>query len=444
MKRIISATLLLSLAACSSRSDQPESLGESNEELNGDLSGQGFLKRKNIAAQDETARRQDTDYYYANVGTSEDGTAPSIRKRFPNLAEFRRFQGFDAEEVVTRYYNRGDLGLGREMHCAQLAAEQQTACYVSNFASGSDGSEFTFGFSRDIAFSNMNDNRVVATVAMVFSKKAAANRVWFVVFDGAGQRVNTAPLDRHGLNFFNGFAANGNVNPDPTIFGTPGVEFNNHIPSNCLNCHGGSYDPSTDTVTGALFLPFDLDQFDYQQVSGQTRGEQEDDFRTMNQMVRAVAASVAGTSSPLVKQIDGWYGNTRHSATLTGDFNSAFVPTKWNTDADRSIYASVLRPSCRGCHLTASLPLEDPAFEDPASFPDGLAAALIATHSMPHALQTQREFWLSGQPALLEQYFRAKASAGDTDALGAANTLAAAGPGNIVTLDPQNIMAAVQ
>jgi hypothetical protein len=54
---------------------------------------------------------------------------------------------------------------------------------------------------------------------------------------------------------------------------------------------------------------------------------------------------------------------------------------------------------------------------------------------MPHALQTQREFWQSGQRDALETYWR------NSGLTGPADTLHAAGPDRIITLDP-HIMAA--
>ncbi|HXI52486.1 MAG TPA: hypothetical protein VNH84_13315 [Candidatus Saccharimonadales bacterium] len=52
---------------------------------------------------------------------------------------------------------------------------------------------------------------------------------------------------------------------------------------------------------------------------------------------------------------------------------------------------------------------------------------------MPHALQTQRLFWQSGQPAVLANYFRNNGhpDGGDYIATGSRT--------NIVTLDPQLI-----
>ncbi len=429
MKRMSSAVLLSSLVACSA-TDESESLSDAQQALNGEVSAQGFLKRKNVAPSDENARRQNTVAYYGTVGTSATGAGNSIANEIATLSAFRNKYHFDSPTagVTAKYYNRGDLGLGREMHCIDITAEQQVACYVTNYAAGPAGSEFTFGFSPAIAFDNMDLQRPVATVAMVFRNQVSgANRIFFVVYDGAGNLVDNAPLDRHGLNFANGFAANGNTNPDPASFGTPGVNLNNHIPSNCLNCHGGAYSEGAKTVSGAQFLPFDLDQFDYRDVSGETREDQEGSFRALNQIVRKVASAAGGTS--LVTQLDGWYGNASHLPTLSGSFDSSYVPPGWNnSNAERDVYRNVVRRSCRGCHVVSPI-----SFDAASGFPAASVSNLLLSHSMPHALQTQRQFWQSGQPLALESYFN---SIGET---AAASTLHGAGPDRIVTLDPDLI-----
>jgi hypothetical protein len=444
MKRIVCVIALSSLPACSGTvSDEGESVGESSQALNGELSAQGFLVRRNfVGSFEEEQRRLDTDRYYVRPGVNPDGSGFGIDAELRTLSTFRAFYGFDGREVVAYYYNRGDLGLGREMHCVDYldTLSGQAACYVTNFAAGDAGSEFTFGMSPDIAFDNMRENERVATVAMVFRRYAEATRenVMFIVYDQNDRLSQTAPLDRHGLNFFNAFDPATGENPDPS-FGTPGIELNNHVPSNCLNCHGGNYDPSGPgnshrNAVGAYFLPFDLDQFAFESLPGRTRADQEAAFRQLNQIVRGVAVAIGGDQLPIVKQIDGWYGNSG-SPILTGNFKSSYVPPGWSgTQQDIDIYRQVVRPSCRGCHLTNAFTFDDAAqFRALSTF----VANDISSLKMPHALQTQRDFWQSSQPLYLENYFR---SIGAVDA---ANTVRLARPGFVVTLDPPQIMSAL-
>lgn len=445
MKRISSCLLLLAATACSAVDvDEAESLGEQSAALNGGLSPSGFLVKKPgaLTSTDERARQLDSNRYFNRPGINPDGMGESWRFLL-YLDEFRDFFGFEGKEVVTYYYNKGDLGLGREMHCVDhLSQSGEIACYVTNYAAGDTGSEFTFGFSRERAFRNMAEGRKVATVAMVFRRDAISHRenVMFVVYDQDDHFTEVAPLDRHGLNFQNAFVAGGGTtNPDAETFGTPGVNINNHIPTNCLNCHGGSYTISSATnivrnVNGAVFLPFDLDQFEFEDTPGRTRADQEVAFREQNQMVRKVAVALGNLA--VRDQIDGWYLNPTHVSTLRGAFWSSYVPPGWETSAaDTNIYRDVVRSACRNCHIASGINFDTAAqFKAFAS----LIANDVRSNVMPHALQTQRTFWQSPQRLALANYFR---SQGDTTN---GDLIAGADPGKIITLDPQMIMATMR
>jgi len=470
MKRIIATALLLSVAACSAAdNDESESLGESSELLlNGAPKGAFLTLRGVINKATEGLRRTDTNAYYSAIfidpegdgGWNPDGSAvKTIATGLATLDDFKKNYFTGWSETTASYYNRGDLGLGREMHCVDRSSgDGQIACYVTNYVAAplqANGkfSELSFGLSPKIAFDNLIAKKPVATVAMVLRGRAVAGRdkVIFVVYGADGKKVDSAPLDRHGLAFFNEFQ--GNPNPDPESFGTPGVTFNNHIPSNCLSCHGGTYQSTSNQsprVSDAFFLPFDLDQFEYKDATGFRRSELQDKFKKLNQIARNVAVKVGGNSHAIVQQIDGWHGNTSHAATLTKNFDDAglgnnYVPPGWqsNTDAaqrarDIGVYKTVVRRSCRGCHMSLKNDVK-PAlrFETAGEFTtySGLSALFIAQHKMPHALQTQREFWQSGQRDALETYWRNSGLSGPAD------TLHAAGPDRVVTLDPHIIAA---
>jgi hypothetical protein len=446
MKRISSCLLLLWAATACGSVDvgEPESLGEQSEALNGALSPNGFLVKKPSAltSTDERTREIDSGRYLNRPGINADGMGEPWRFLL-FLNEFRDFFGFEGEEVVTYYYNKGDLGLGREMHCVDhMSQSGEIACYVTNYAAGDTGSEFTFGFSRELAFRNMAEGRKVATVGMVFRRDAISHRenLMFVVYDQDDHFSDVAPLDRHGLTFQNAFVAGGGTtNPDPETFGTPGVHFNNHIPTNCLNCHGGSYTISSSTnivrnVTGAVFLPFDLDQFEFEDAPGRTRDDQEVAFREQNQMVRKVAVAQGNIS--LRDQIDGWYLNPSHVSTLRGAFWSPYVPPGWqDSAADTDVYQSVVRTACRNCHIASGISFDTAAqFKALAS----LIANDVRNNVMPHALQTQRTFWQSPQRLALANYFRSQGDATNGD------LIAGADPGKIITLDPPMIMATMR
>jgi len=470
MKRPFCAVAIcLTAAGCIDGSrDDSDTITVSEEALSDGQNQGQFLTFLTFSEPDEHARQLDTcngtppncgttnSSYYSTVGVTATGSNNfgnlTIAKRLPRLSDFISFYNFSSE-VKTFYYNRGDLGLGREMHCVDhlAASDGQIACYVSNFAANTALDEFAFGLSSNVAFANLDADSSFATVAMVFRSLMpidAPNRVFFVVYDGNGNLQPFAALDRHGITYANALKS-GTPGPE---FGTPGVSFNNHVPSNCISCHGGkAYDKTGHAVTAALFLPFDLDQFDYEAVSTKTRGDQLTAFKHQNEVVRKVAAlsvssaNKAGTS--VKNQLDTWYHNTNHvgqndrNEVFENDFDSTAVVSGWSGAPD--IYQSVIRPTCRNCHMsnqttTPGTPVKPHTFDLQTDFNSFAPAAVsfLCGHQMPHSLQTLRQFWQSTRPAALASYL-------DGVDGNLANTLRGCGPGDVATLDPPEIMAAL-
>ncbi len=461
MKRLLLGAVTCGLAVACSGYDG-ESVQDNAEDLNATyVTSGGPLTKKSYAEPDEASRQQNTLDYYGTVkvvdtvfaaGTNEEFVLGTIATRLNTLSKFRGLYfdflpghfppGSFPVEQTTYYYNRGDLGIGREMHCAEslpYQADQQLnttnpssgyiACYVKNFAAGDDQSEFRFGLSQNIAFTNMDAHNEFATVAMVMQLGSRANqKVFFAVYGKDGGLLKAAPLDRSGFNFALG------LQDESGTVGTPGVNFNNHIPSNCLNCHGGTYVASTKTVSKALFLPFDLNQFEYESVANRTQSVQAPVFRKQNEYVKHVALLSGSAGNEVVLQTNGWYRNAASlRESLTGDFNPDYVPPGWDTDQARGVYANVVRPSCRGCHMTSQLF----PFSSAAGFNTNLVINDLRALAMPHSLQAMREFWQSSKPASLANYFTTVAGAS------AGAQVLAISPGSVVTLDPPSIMASL-
>jgi hypothetical protein len=425
--RTIAALAALGGAAGCETAPPDDDVEGTYEPLNGTLLGGGVLTRRNIPSTDETARRADTDHYY-NIGINDDGSGGFLQSDLPVFNDFKSHYGFGGtDEVKALYYNRGDLGIGREMHCVDHSrGDGQIACYVKNFFAADGATEFGFGLSADIAFANMDAGKEFATVAMVYRAKAPAeDKVYFAVYGADPNKTlaRFAALDRHALNFVL-------TNPPE---GTPGKNFNLHIPTNCTNCHAGRYNPDTHTVTGALFLPFDLDQFDYQDVAGRRRQDQLAAFAKLNAMARKVAVGMG--DGTVVDQIDGWYGNlSARSEVLTKPFNSSYIPGGWQAStSSKKLYREVIRPYCRNCHMAISLPFNG---EIDLLHRAGSAFGGVCGNSMPHALQSLREFWFSRAPETLAAWYRTQ---GFDDF---ANELVDCGRGSVVTLDPHLIASA--
>jgi len=433
MRRIILVLVFGSYASIGCRSSQDDAVETTESALTTGQSKGAFLTFLTYSETDEQKRQDDTRKYYMQVHVGFDGvTGGTIASDLGTLSAFQTHYGFGPGDVSSFYYNRGDLGIGREMHCVDHSSkifDMQIACYVKNFAAGDDGSEFTFGLSSNIAFKNLEAGNAFATVAMVFRGFAAPgskDRVFFAVYGPDGNLLPFAALDRHGINFANAFKSS--PNPDPS-FGVPGVTFNNHVPSNCVSCHGGQrYDQMTNSQKDALFLPFDLDQFDYENTAGRTRDLLASAFQVQNQMVRKVADFSQNAGGTAIKtQLDGWYRN--------GTFDSTFVPAGWSANQTAiNVYRSVVRRSCRTCHISNA---KGVTFDDESTFQQTAVATAgyLCGYQMPHSLQSLRQFWLSTAPADLESYFRA---VGQT---AAADQLHGCGPGDVATLDPPLVQA---
>ena len=474
MRRIFVGVAACSLAVgCSSTGDNSERVQSTSDALDVTLtSGLTRMQGSVASLTNESDREDDTvNHYYPSIKLGIDGvggaSATDPVNGIPTLSQFITHYGFAGKEKVARYYNRGDLGIGREMHCVnntQSPGFGEVACYVKNFAAGDDNTEFTFGLSSSIAFANMDANHYFATVAMVFRTQASANanKTFFLVYDKNDNLAPAAALDRVGIQFNTAFHGGAN----PTGFGNPGQNFNNHIPSNCVTCHGGqkynfingSPNPGSNRVeVGSLFLPFDPDQFDFDA----THPRDETAIRDLNNIVWAVAYLSGPTdlNNSVRNQLNLWYNNTGTGGSLAGNFTQAVpqcsgvgctpngcpansttcTPGGWNSPDGSALYLNVVRSSCRNCHMTndqSALHFDSQAQFDAVNHT--VLVGDLCSYAMPHSIQSLRQFWQSGQPAALEAYLRSPTGGNDPTN---ADFLHNCGPGNVATLDPPQLIA---
>jgi hypothetical protein len=316
------------------------------------------------------AAQAETKAYYDTWGAS------------PTLDAFKQKWGFSAIGAVVAgavYFNAGDLGLGREMHCVQRASDGARSCYVSNYGVGANGKPI---FNGDPT-SALNDAAFrahsFATVAMRWNPTApAADQVQFVVYGPDGNQQLFAQLDN--------------------------VGYNAAVPFNCLNCHGGSYDVTTHHFTSpARFLPFDIASFKYASFPGYGRADQEDQFRQLNEHVEAIAVAQGGDGQRIADLIDGWYGGKMAVSTSTSKFNDAFVPAGWT--GHESVYSGIVAPFCRECHTAVGHDFSAYGGSQ-GMFGDAwkranLRAASCALYSMPLAEVPLARFWSSPAPSIL-------------------------------------------
>ena len=284
--------------------------------------------------------------YYATTG------APAT------LSLWKSAYGFtDSNDIDAIYYNAGDLGFGREMHCRKSGLD--VACYVVNHGLGAGGP-----IQPSIAAAIANQNNL-PTVAMVYhdAQNGSPNDVTFYIYDPAGNRLTGVALDSEGDKF---------------------------VPNMCLACHGGSYDSTSNTTSGANFLPFDTESFHYSPQSGYTLADQQESFRQLNALVRD-----ANPTASITELIDGWYA-AGGGVTITGSVpNNNFVPVGYASNT--GLYDNVFKHYCRSCHTAQTAY----SFSDPAQLLGNAGYAVFHVFDRPHAELTSHNFWNSPAPAYL-------------------------------------------
>ncbi|WP_437721287.1 hypothetical protein [Sorangium sp. So ce861] len=365
-----------------------------------------YISRKAVGSASETVQ------YYTTIGAPQ-----KLSDTNPSSLGFKQRFGFGAagsNEVSAVYYNAGDLGVGREMHCKSFANDPVTAgtdpgvaCYVSNydvdnaapfFAGNRSATDEQTILTRTVdGFNSGTHAGAFATVAMWYTSPISANNsVRFVVYDANGNRLNEAPLDTY--------------------------EYNKSIPQNCIACHGGgNYDAANNRVlgasstqNGARFLAFDLDAFEFSTATGFTRAAQEENFRKLNAMILAAAPS-----TQTQELITGWYAHGGGNVNTPGTVqNNDFTPPLWTNDPnssaiaingikrpDAKIYSDVFATYCRGCHVSQSGVFAFSSASDFRSLETLIMGDICGVHEMPHAEVTLERFWKSPARSYLVSYY---------------------------------------
>lgn len=321
-----------------------------------DCSFASWLSRKGIGSATEAAE------YYAE--TEVPATFDAWKSAY----------GFASGDITATYYNNFDLGLGRDMHCRKDGDD--VACYVTNYGIAPGGPAST---ALNHALSGTNP---VATVAMVYDDSAngGANDVSFVVYDADGDRLEQVALDSEGPK---------------------------SVPQVCLPCHGGSYSSSSNSVTGSSFLPFDVFTYEFSTADASyTLSAQQEAFRQLNDMVLDTNPNQA-----IIDLVNGMYANTGGVDTVGATAEDTYVPSGWS--GDEGFYNSVIKHSCRGCHVAQGLDLTSSS-----AIASYWESTLCDTKQMPHAEKPNKNFWTPGN-TLIPAYL--SASQGWTSCLDSEN-----------------------
>lgn len=277
-------------------------------------------------------------------------------------------------ELAAFYYNDSDLGLGREMRCAQCTdgiRRGLISCVVSNHGVPQVLDLIDPQFNRErqasikasltaletyLANPQMGKAPRGASVAMDFDNNRP-DKVRFYIYD-ATNPVLLSP---------------GSPGPDRLIPGLQldgeGGVFNQGVKfmRNCLNCHGGRYDDATNKIIGSQFLDFDVGLFKFSDDKDvrvevpkfATRDANLESLRKLNELVSQVEKN-PGMSSEIAKRIAGSYAIkpiTEKDSPFTD-----YVPAGWSqkqvvrqfqgqpVTADK-FFTKVVRHYCAMCHF---------------------------------------------------------------------------------------------
>jgi hypothetical protein len=323
------------------------------------------------------------------------GESTTLRKTAPvTLDDWKRVFGFSAREAgesaqdyrdrtgVAIYYNRNELGLGRELGCSPFVdgadengvAVQGIACYVTNYGPG-------FRQGQASLQAAIDGTQIRNTVCITHRPTMdPAYQVQFYVYNKEGTRQDWARLDTLG------------PRPHPLV---------------CMNCHGGAYDQTRHLAKNARFLPLDPNLVVFAEgggvPAGVTRAGQEERIRVLNQM--AMETPLTSAQQAMVSGLYGGGLAASGSATVTDS-----APEAWTTtDEDRDFYRAVIKPYCATCHLAAQRGLADAdvgsykLFGSPAAFDaTPVRSYVCGAFSMPNAQPTLLGLWdAEGNPGVV-------------------------------------------
>jgi hypothetical protein len=296
--------------------------------------------------------------------------------------------GFTGAEPQAVYFNNGDLKFGRNMHC-RVTATGTTACYVSNYGKvGEDDSATALPEARAAG-------TPVATVTMEYDPSAPS-----------GENVQFWAYT---------FAVNpkGDYLPYPALDGQGGKP----IPDICLACHGGYFDPVSNKVKGAIFLPFDLDSFLYDSLGDpHIVPAAQEQFRLLNDIVLNTHPDTltGDTNDPVTQLMNLWYPTGVGTTGSQFKFNNAIAINQGGFPSNGPLYDNVVKPACRTCHLAQGAQLDWTSY---TLMKSGPFSGSIKTHacgggtpsahqtvnfSMPHGEVPLKYFWTNSLSSTLD------------------------------------------
>jgi hypothetical protein len=294
--------------------------------------------------------------------------------RFPARSEGESMEDYRLRAGVVIYYNRNELGLGRELGCSEFPAGADRdgntvtgiACYVTNYG-------YAFRDVRNSLQLAQDGGHPKNTVCIAYLPTMDPGyQVQFFVYGPSGRRQDWAQLD------------------------TIGPRANPHV---CMNCHGGVYDDQRHLAKFARFLPMDPNVVsfgDAGEAPAITRAAQEERIRRLNAF--ALRTPITSGQREMLHELYGGGIETPGTVSQLG-----WQPAGWrDTTEHRELFDQVVKPYCITCHLAMEQGLDGsrvysyPLFESAdrfKSFPSNVA--VCGDFGMPNAQTTMVNFWNS-------------------------------------------------
>jgi hypothetical protein len=292
--------------------------------------------------------------------------------RFPLRNEGESMEDYRQRAGIVIYYNRNELGLGRELGCAEFPAGidksgnpvNGIACYVTNYG-------YAFRDVRNSLKLAEDGGHPKNTVCIAYLPTMDTGyEVQFFVYGPSGRRQDWAQLD------------------------TIGPRANPHV---CMNCHGGVYDEQRHLAKFARFLPLDPNVVSFGDAGESpaiTRLAQEERIRRLN--AYSLRTPITAGQRQMLHEL--YNGGIEVPGTVS---QPTWAPPGWrDTPEHMELFDKVVKQYCITCHLAMEQGLDGSRlysynlFESAdrfRSFPANVS--VCGDFSMPNAQTTMVNFW---------------------------------------------------
>lgn len=353
------------------------------------------------------------------------------------FSKWRSANGFDTDPNVVHVVFRDtkDLGYGRDMY----VRHGQNGCayfYVRNYV---------VNVIPGLPYNTLN---LIAAVEKDKQHHFGTNAIEFS--DRDNNCDGSEPLF---AKFYTFTSAAGNGGTEQRLLTTDlDGRGKKAMPGTCVVCHGGTTRPllpdgsfpsgalpgaSTGEYdlrrgdTHAKLQPLEVDTFEYSDVSGDTRADQEARLKQINEIVYDTYPSFVPTSPTtgewtginIREVMDGWYGgDIKDPANTT--FDPSYVPPAWQYDptdnlpppGSDELFVKVIKPYCLTCHSkrgsdlgintggSLTQDIDFSSYDKFISYAAQIEDYVYDRGVMPLSLVNYQAFWNSDAPDILASF----------------------------------------